>query len=57
VISMTDIPLATAEAVVAESARGNRRTAPFVNLPGGSARIATLAGAVVTIASTFMSWT
>ncbi|CAG7633305.1 branched-chain amino acid ABC transporter permease [Actinacidiphila bryophytorum] len=52
---MTDIPLATAEAVLAPDT--GRRTAPFIPLPRNAARAATLAGAVVTIASTFMSWT
>ncbi|MBY8876640.1 branched-chain amino acid ABC transporter permease [Actinacidiphila acidipaludis] len=55
---MTDLPIAAAEeAVAATATHGNRRTAPFIPLPLTAARATTLAGAVITIASTFMSWT
>lgn len=53
---MTDIPLATAEAAVAGTDTG-RRAAPYLPMPRTAARAATLAGAVISIAATFMSWT
>jgi branched-chain amino acid transport system permease protein len=56
VIAMTDIPLATAQAADEATVAG-RRNAPFIPLPTNVARIAVIVGAVVTIASTFMSWT
>ena len=52
---MTDLPTATAEPITAPA--GTRRTAPYIPLPIGAARITTLVGVVATIASTFMSWT
>ncbi|MBM9505575.1 branched-chain amino acid ABC transporter permease [Actinacidiphila acididurans] len=53
---MTDIPITTAEAVV-QARSDAHRAAPFVPLPPAAARLVTLAGVVVTVASTFMSWT
>ncbi|HEY5834662.1 branched-chain amino acid ABC transporter permease [Streptomyces sp.] len=53
---MTDIPTT---AVVTDTAPtgADRRVAPFVPLPATAARAITLAGAVATVASTFLSWT
>ncbi|MFI1091404.1 branched-chain amino acid ABC transporter permease [Streptomyces sp. NPDC020917] len=53
---MTDLPIAAAEEAAATLDTG-RRTAPYIPLPPAAARILTLAGAVITVASTFMSWT
>ncbi|SEN67755.1 branched-chain amino acid ABC transporter permease [Actinacidiphila rubida] len=55
---MTDLPIAAAEeAAAATAGHSTRRTAPFIPLPVTAARATTLAGAVITTASTFMSWT
>ena len=52
---MTDLPIAAAEEAAATDT--GRRTAPYLPLPPTAARVLTLAGAVITVASTFMSWT
>ncbi|MEU3463178.1 branched-chain amino acid ABC transporter permease [Streptomyces sp. NPDC006733] len=51
---MTDISLATADSAVPEPAH---RTAPLIPLPLKAARATTLAGAAISIVSTFLSWT
>jgi len=53
---MTDLPT-TAAVETGAPAPGTPRTASFVPLPAGAARLTTLVGAVATVASTFMSWT
>jgi branched-chain amino acid transport system permease protein len=53
---MTDLPLAAAAEVAAATETG-RTTAPYVPMPLTAARATTLLGAVVTVVSTFMSWT
>jgi branched-chain amino acid transport system permease protein len=53
---MTDLPIAAAGEAVAARDTG-RRTAPYIPLPLTAARATTLAGVVITLASTFMSWT
>ena len=52
---MTDI--SSTGTALTGSPRTARRTAPFVRLPLGAARLGTLVGAVATIVSTFLSWT
>lgn len=52
---MTDISLTTADTV--EPAATAHRTAPLIRLPLRAARITTLAGAAISIVSTFLSWT
>ena len=55
---MTDLPITAAEeAVAVTTTDSGRRTAPYIPMPLTAARATTLAGAVITIASTFMSWT
>jgi branched-chain amino acid transport system permease protein len=53
---MSDLPVTAAEEA-ATTADFGRRTVPFIRLPLKTARAAVLAGVVITIASTFMSWT
>jgi branched-chain amino acid transport system permease protein len=55
VITMTD--LSTDAAAMTVTTPGARRTDRYIPLPLGAARLLTLLGVVVTIASTFMSWT
>ncbi|WP_405580288.1 branched-chain amino acid ABC transporter permease [Streptomyces sp. NBC_01190] len=54
---MTDLPVTAAAPVTTTAPDDSRRTAPFIPVPQAAARLATLAGVIATIASTFLSWT
>ncbi|NUP37611.1 MAG: branched-chain amino acid ABC transporter permease [Streptomyces sp.] len=54
---MTSQTPAAGPAPLAETVPGGPVTAPVIGLPPAAARLLTVVGAVVTLASTFMSWT